>query len=123
MLTVPVSVGNMVWYGVVKNADTLYLGKYSLLQDNEVEFHAFPVHDELLEKVNQKLVDRLKWFAQDFYTVAENEGVIRVYNMQCDMQGVRTFGSYKAPTAFYYEIHHKPDGTYILDSGMHREEK
>jgi len=60
----------------------------------------------------------MKWFAQDFYVVAEHVGKTRIYNMQCDMQGVRTFGSYKAPTAFYYEITPKDNGDYHLNVGM-----
>lgn len=119
MLTVPVSAGNLIWYGVVKDKDSLYLGRYSMLTDNEVNFHAFPINDHLLSNIDSNLVDRLKWFAQDFYTVAENDGKIRLYNMQCDMQGVRTFGNYKAPTAFYYQITSNPDESYDLDTGMH----
>jgi hypothetical protein len=41
--------------------------------------------------------------------------------MQCDMQGVRQFGDYRAPTAFYYEITPHEGGTYDLNSGMHME--
>ena len=63
----------------------------------------------------------MKWFAQDFYTVAEKDGKIRIYNMQCDMQGIRAYGDYKAPTAFYFEIDQHADGTYDLSTGMHHE--
>ena len=62
----------------------------------------------------------MKWFAQGFYTVAEKDGKIRVYNMKCDMQGVLEFGDYKAPTAFYFEITPQEDGGYELTSGMHQ---
>ncbi len=119
ILSVPVSVGNVVWYGVVKNQTDLHIGKYSMIKQNEIEFHAFPINDQLLNKLDERLVDRMKWFAQDFYTVAEKDGKIRIYNMQCDMQGVRQFGDYRAPTAFYYEITLNEDGTYELTSGMH----
>jgi len=119
MLTVPVKVGNMVWYGVAKGGGQLHIGKYSELENNQIEFHSFPVNDQLLNGLDRSLVDRLKWFAQGFYTVAEKDGKIRVYNMQCDMQGVRTYGSYRAPTAFYFEITPHNDGTYDLTSGMH----
>jgi inner membrane protein len=123
MLTVPVAAANSIWYGVVADKTHLYLGKYSMWKDNEVEFESFPINDYLLNSLDSDLVDRLKWFAQDFYTVAEFEGKIRMYNMQCDMQGVRYFGEYKAPTAFYYEIDPNPDGQYSLTSGMHMANK
>ena len=53
--------------------------------------------------------------------MAEKDGKIRLYNMQCDMQGIRNYGDYKAPTAFYYEISPLDSMNYILESGMHSE--
>ena len=110
----------MVWYGVAKDKSQLHIGKYSLLEKNKIEFHSFPINDQLLEGLDDYLTDRMKWFAQGFYTVAEKDGKVRVYNMQCDMQGVREFGDYKAPTAFYFEIEHRENGSYELTSGMHQ---
>ena len=97
---VPVSIGNTEWYGVVKDDSLLYLGKYSILINNKIDFTAFPINEHLLDDMDPKVADRLKWFAQDFYTVAEYEGKIRVCNMQCDMQGLRHFGDYVGPIAF-----------------------
>ena len=118
MLTVPVKMGNLNWYGVAKDDTHLHIGRYSMIDQNEVEFHTFPINNHLLNGMDTELVDRLRWFAQGYYTVAQHDGRIRVYNMQCDMQGVRTFGQYKAPTAFYYEITPKEDGSYGLGVGM-----
>ena len=122
LLTVPVAIGSTSWYGVAKDKTHLHIGRYSLIERNEIDFHSFPINEQLLENLDPELVNKLKWFAQGFYTVAEKDGKIRVYNMQCDMQGVREFGDYKAPTAFYYEIHPKGDGSYELNSGMHNSE-
>jgi len=119
MLTVPVSVGNAEWYGVVKDDSLLHMGKYSILKNNKIEFTSFPINAHLLDAMEPEVANRLIWFAQGFYTVAEYNGRIRVYNMQCDMQGVRHFGDYIAPTAFYYEYTIKPDGGYSLGVGMH----
>lgn len=121
MLTVPVTIGSTTWYGVAKDKTHLYIGKYSHLEKNKINFHSFPINENLLVGLDEKLVEKMKWFAQGYYTVAEKDGKIRVYNMQCDMQGVRKFGSYKAPTAFYYEITPKENGEYDLTSGMHME--
>ncbi len=118
LLSVPVGMASLKWYGVAKSKDSLYIGKLSDIQHNHVSFEAFPVNDALLEGLDPWLVNRLKWFAQGYYTVAEDNGKIRVYNMQCDMQGVRHYGDYKAPTAFYYEVTPKENGGYDLTSGM-----
>ena len=119
LLTVPVKVGNINWYGVAKDKDQLHIGKYSIWEDNEIEFHSFPINDQLLDGLDDELVDRMKWFSQGFYVVAESEGKTRIYNMQCDMQGIRTYGDYKAPTTFYFEVDPKEDGSFDLNVGMH----
>lgn len=120
LLTVPVGVGNMNWYGVAKNNENLYLGKYSLLENNQIDFHSFPINNQLLDNLDKELVNKMKWFAKGFYTVAKENGKIRIYNMQCDMQGIREFGGYKVPTSFYFEIVLKENGSYELSSGMHQ---
>ncbi|NNF36089.1 MAG: metal-dependent hydrolase [Saprospiraceae bacterium] len=123
LLTVPVKIGYIHWYGVAKNSTSLHIGQYSVLGKNSIQFQSFPINDHLLEKMDDKLVDRMKWFAKGFYTVAESNGKIRIYNMQCDMQGVRQYGDYSAPTAFYFEITPGQDGvSYDLNSGMHPSE-
>lgn len=119
LLTVPVKFGSINWYGVAKTDQKLYIENYSLLDKGLIVFEEFPINLHLLQDIDPSLVNRLKWFSQGFYTVAEHEGKTRLYNMQCDMQGIRTFGDYKAPTAFYFEIKKQPDGSYDLQSGMH----
>jgi len=123
VLTVPVKVGNMVWYGVARDKTHLHIGKYSILKGNEIEFHRFPINRDLLTGLDEHLADKLMWYAKGFYTVAEEDGKIRVYNMQCDMQGVREYGDQKVPTAFYFEITTKENGEYELSSGMHMDKK
>ena len=122
LLTVPVSVGNLTWYGVAKDAEQLHIGKYSILDKEPISFESFPVNEHLLDGIAPELADRMRWFSQGYYVAAEQDGKIRLYNMQCDMQGVRHFGEYKAPTAFYFEITPKEDGTYDLATGMHPRE-
>lgn len=119
MLTVLVSAANLVWFGVAKDGEGLHIGRYATGQKEPVNFEFFPINDYLLEGLDPYLVDRMRWFSQGFYTVAEHDGKIRLYNMQCDMQGIRYFGDYKAPTAFYFEITPLGNGAYQLSSGMH----
>ncbi len=117
--TIPVGIGNGNWYGVAKNDETLYIGKYSDYTHGHTVFHAFPINDYLFNGIEADIRKKLKWVSQDYYTVAEKDGKIRVYNLQCDMQGVRMYGGYKAPTAFYYELTPNADGSHKLSTGMH----
>lgn len=123
LLTVPVKVGNMQWYGVAKDDTALHIGKYDILKDNVIDFHSFTINNQLLADINPKLEQKLDWVSQGYYTVAEKVGIIRVYNMQCDMQGVRVYGDYNAPTAFYYELTPTNNGDYELSTGMHHREQ
>ena len=52
MKTIPVGVGSINWYGVAKNKDTLYIGKYSRYKNEAVDFHSFPINNHLLAGVN-----------------------------------------------------------------------
>lgn len=122
LLTVPVGIGSINWYGVAKTDSSLFIGKYSNFKQNDIVFTEFPINDNLLNTVNDELTSILKWFSKGFYTVAESDGKIRLYNMQCDMQGIRTYGNYKAPTAFYFEITPLLNGEYELTTGMHKKE-
>lgn len=123
LLTVPVKMGSVNWYGVAKTDKSLFIGKYNTLTQEKISFTEFPINDQLLDSVNTELASTLKWFSKGYYTIAEDNGKIRLYNMQCDMQGIRTFGNYKAPTAFYFEIIPLLDGNYELTTGMHKKEE
>jgi len=116
---IPVGIGNMNWYGVARNNDTLYVGEFSDLNHTHIQFHAFPINEDLLDSVNPDLSDNLKWFAQDHFTVSKENGKLRFYNLQCDMQGVRNYGTYRAPTASYFEIIRQSNGSDEIDIGMH----
>ena len=122
LLTVPVKIGSIYWYGVAKTNNSLFIGKYNNLAQNSISFTEFPINDYLLDTIDTELATTLKWFSKGFYTVAESNGKIRLYNMQCDMQGIRTFGDYKAPTAFYFEITPIQNGKYELNTGMHKKD-
>lgn len=122
LLTVPVKMGNIVWYGVAKSDDELHIGRYNSWRKNRIEFHSFPVNEHFLKTVDPYTADRLKWFSKGFYILAKKDGTIRMYNMQCDMQGVRDYGDFKAPTAFYFQL--TPEGNgYELSTGMHKKEE
>lgn len=123
LLTVPVGIGSVNWYAVAKTDSSLFIGKNNILNKNDIIFTEFPINNHLLNSVNNELTSTLKWFSKGFYTVAESDGKIRLYNMQCDMQGIRTYGNYKAPTAFYFEITPFVNGEYKLTTGMHKKEE
>ena len=122
LLTMPVGVANINWYGVAKTNEGLYMHKYSILHYNQLPFEYFPTNDYLLEGVNPELVDRMKWFAKGFYTVVKNEDEILFYNLQVDMRGIVRNGDTKAPTVGYFKIISLSEGDFRFSSGMHTKE-
>lgn len=121
MLTVPVSFGKNDWFAVAKSDSGIYMLQFSEMKKGNQSFEYFPTNDHLLDPIDPDITERLKWFSQDFYSVSEYEGKIRLYNMQCDMQGIRYFGDYKAPTAFYFEIDPTTTRDQSVSIGMHPE--
>jgi inner membrane protein len=123
LLTVPVKLANIHWYGVAKSDETLYIGQYNRIAKSNVNFHAFPIRNELLETVDANTADKMKWFAKDFYVVDNQDEKIQFYNLQCDMQGIIETDSFKAPTAFYFEMKVLENGVTELKVGQHQKQR
>lgn len=122
LLTMPVGIANINWYGVAKTSEGLYMQKYSVINNVQVPFEYFPSNGYLLEGVNPELVDRMKWFAKGFYTVEKNDDQLRFYNLQVDMRGIIVTNGIKAPTAGYFVITPQENGGFEFTSGTHEKE-
>jgi inner membrane protein len=116
MLTMPVGIANINWYGVVKGTDSIYMFKYSILSDTDHPMEVFPINDTYLNQIDKNIADKMRWFAKGFYTVAKENEKIRIYNLQVDMRGIIKIGDKKAPTAGYFEISNG-NGTSKFSSG------
>lgn len=116
LLTMPVGLANINWYGVAKGADSIFIKKYSYFKKNEKEFHAFPINENYLNEVNTEVAETMRWFAKGFYTVEKVNGKVRIYNLQVDMRGIVKEGNKFAPTVGYFEIE-TVNGKTIFNSG------
>jgi inner membrane protein len=104
LLTMPVGVANIHWYGVAKGRDSIYMLKYRMLSVADGPIEVFPIHEEYLDEIDEEAAEIMRWFAKGFYTVDKQNGRIRVYNLQVDMRGVVEDGAKKAPTVGYFEL-------------------
>ncbi len=104
LLTMPVGIANINWYGVAKGRDSIFMLKYSMLSNEDHSIESFPINEEYLNQIDKKVADKMRWFAKGFYTVEKENGKIRIYNLQVDMRGIVKVGDKKAPTAGYFEI-------------------
>ncbi|MDF1676960.1 MAG: metal-dependent hydrolase [Vicingaceae bacterium] len=104
LLTMPVGIANMNWYGVAKGRDSIYMLKHSIFSDEDYLIESFPINEEYLNLIDRKVADKMRWFAKGFYTVEKVNEKIRIYNLQVDMRGIVKVGEKKAPTAGYFEV-------------------
>ncbi len=104
MLTMPVGIANINWYGVAKGVDSIYMLKYSILSDTDNPIEVFPVNEEYLNQIDKSIADKMRWFAKGFYTVEKVNKKIRIFNLQVDMRGTVKIGDTKSPTVGYFEI-------------------
>ena len=116
LLTMPVGIGNINWYGVAKSRDSIFMLKHSILSANNHTIESFPINEAYLSLVDKEMADHMRWFAKGFYTVEKENDNIRIYNLQVDMRGIVKLGDKKAPTVGYFEISEK-DGQSVLSSG------
>ena len=116
LLSMPVGIANINWYGVAKGQDSLWMLQYSLLTKSDSKATSFPINEELLNEIDQHLADKMRWFAKGFYTVDKVDGRIRIYNLQVDMRGITWDGDKKAPTVGYFEVDNQ-EGKSTFSSG------
>ena len=104
LLTMPVGIANINWYGVAKSQDSIYMLQHSVLLHIDNSIEVFPINDEYLNLIDQRTADKMRWFAKGYYTVEKVNDKIRIYNLQVDMRGIIKTENIKAPTAGYFEI-------------------
>lgn len=116
LLTMPVGVANINWYGVAKTKDSIYMCKHSAFSNTDKTITAFPINDHYLQEIDQHIADKMRWFSKGFYTVTKHHDTIRVYNLQVDMRGIVKEGNQKVPTVGYFKIVNQK-GTSTFSSG------
>ena len=116
-LTMPVGSASLNWFGLAKDDENLYLKKYSLYKENDIDFHSFKINDRYLNKLSSEQKEEMIWFAKGFYTVEMEDDTILIYNLQVDMRGVVKNDSIYAPTKGYFKFLPIEGGGYEFTTG------
>lgn len=84
LYTSPDMFHNFLWSGIAVSQDSIYLGEYSLLQEEEeVDWIVYPRQTELGEQHPAKReVEVLKWFSQGKYFLVEEGENLAFYNVK-----------------------------------------
>ncbi len=109
LLTMPVGIANVNWYGVAKGKDSIYMMKYHLFSDADFPIEAFPINEAYLNEIDPDVAKTMRWFAKGFYTLEKENDKVRIYNLQVDMRGIVKDGNKKAPTVGYFEVSTRQD--------------
>lgn len=117
LLTMPVGIASINWYGLATTDTGIYMKKYSLFSDSAQQFQFFSQNDSLLNNLNPEVASTMRWFAKGFYTAEAVGDTIRIYNMQVDMRGMVLDRNPPAPTKGYFEFVPNVDGGYEYGYG------
>ena len=66
LLTMPVGIANVNWYGVAKGKKSIYMLKHSILSDVNNPIEVFPINEEYLNQIDRNIADKMRWFAKGF---------------------------------------------------------
>ena len=116
LLTMPVGIANINWYGVAKGQDSIYMLKYNVFSNSHNPIEMFPINEAYLNQIDSTVAEKMRWFAKGFYTVEKVDEKIRIFNLQVDMRGIVSSGNKKSPTVGYFEMSNK-DGKTNFSSG------
>ena len=117
LLTMPVGMASINWYGVARADHGLYMKKYTRFADDDESFQFFPQNDSLLNQLEPEVAETMRWFAKGFYSTEAKGDTIRVYNLQVDMRGMVLDRNPHAPTKGYFEFIRNDEGVYSYGYG------
>lgn len=82
-MTCPTPLNSVLWYGIAETDQGYHVGFYSLFDsDPTVQLQFIPRHEKLLGEVAKTYeVDRLKWFADNYYSVRRSEDGLLLHVM------------------------------------------
>ena len=55
LLTMPVGIANVNWYGVAKGKDSIYMLKHQVFSNTDNPIEVFPIHEEYLNQIDRNL--------------------------------------------------------------------
>jgi len=115
--TTPTPFNNWLWYVVAYRDSGFYIGHHSVFDKNDdIDLNYFPMNNSLLKEApNQRCVEQLKIFSQDFYT-AEKWNDTLVLN---DLRFGQMMGwqNPQSRFVFHYILYPQTDNTMVVQRG------
>ena len=106
LMTAPSPFNILLWTGFADNNETVHVGLFSILDDNEPQrFQAVSKNPELIDDYRDDTpVQRLLWFSRGFYSVTQNPqtGKLYFHDLRFGRSDLWLTGS--APFSWSYEL-------------------
>ncbi len=114
-MTCPTPLNSILWYGVAESDQGYQVGFYSLFDsERKIEFEFIPRNEELLGDLAETYeVDRLTWFANNYYCVRPHEEGLLLHVMNF---GKLDFGGDQQRYPFTYLLVEKPNPGVVVKS-------
>lgn len=114
-LTAPSPLNNILWYCVAEDEEGYHIGYHSYFDaDKKVHFDFLPRQEELLEGMKDDYaINRLLWFANDYYIVRQEGEQLVFYNVKFGKMG---FEGEVKDFVFSFYIHDNGKGGHTFTS-------
>ena len=113
----PVIFSNLLWSITVENEDQFYNGTYSIFDTSPIQFLPIPKNHHLIaDGKDDKTVQTLKWFSDDFYSILERpDGKIQFNDLR--------FGTFRQEGSiedfiFRFHLTKEKEGQYVMQSAI-----
>jgi inner membrane protein len=113
----PTPFNNWLWYVVVSNDSGYYIGYRSVFdRSRKMEFTFFPRNEHLLDPAkDHEDLQKLLRFAQGYYTVTKNDGVLEFNDLRFGQAA--GWKDPKAPFVFHYFLEHPGKNMFVVQRG------
>lgn len=113
-MTTPAPLSIFLWTGYAEEGDSLYVGLYSIFDDDrDIQFHRISQNEDLLAPYrNQLPVERLVWFSQGYFAASKNSPNLIVHDLRFGRSDL-WLGDGSAPFVWNYRLKFNEDSTQV----------
>lgn len=114
-MTNPFILNNFLWYGVANSDSMIYLGEYSIFQNNHhAHWTGFKSNRHLLAACPSPDARMLEWFSQGYVLCNQNKDTLEVYCLKFGRGDISSTDIHKT-FIFYYQLFQE-NGTWKMSS-------
>ena len=109
----PTIFSNVLWNLTAENEEAFYMAKYSIFDTSPIQFDRVEKQHDLLPKSqDDKTINTLRWFSNDYYNVIERkDGLLQINDLR---YGTFNNKGGESDYVFRFVVEHQSDGEYEM---------